>query len=128
MSEIAESSPLSRDRPLPPDPTRDDVAGWYARTYMDGDPRVAEVVYLPEGSPDWEIRMVLIDTKFKYPPTDELEPLDWSSPLAGVPPHTVLVCDTSVDRWREVLAGRMKLPSGWSPRNAVHFENAEAGR
>jgi len=89
-------------------------AAWLARRHMTSDAAIERVVYLPDGAPENEIRLLEVN-RFLHPAAnDEIEPLDFTPDVDGFP-FKVLVADVASDQWQRIRdADGTALPHGWS--------------
>lgn len=100
--------------------SRDEVAAWLARQHLAMDPLIAEVFYLPSGSPDSEIRLIEINTFLPELPLEQIPALDFGLDIAGLD-FTLLVADVTGKQWEEAQRGNLALPPGWSLEHCQRF-------
>jgi hypothetical protein len=97
-----------------PDPqaTREQFAQWLARRHLSSDVGLERVVYLPEGAPDDEIRLLEVNRLLHPPDPNIVEPLDFTPDTE--PRFKVFVADITQDQWERIkLSPETILPAGW---------------
>lgn len=102
----------------PPGASRDQFAHWLARRHLISDVSITEVIYLPTGSPEGEIRFLEVNSLLNIPDPEVIEPLCFSPDVRGFS-FSLLVADISSDQWEHVKAKRLDLPKGWELRDNV---------
>jgi len=109
------------DRSPPPHPNREQFASWLARRHMASDLAIDEVIYLPAGAPEGEVRLLEIIGSLNVDDSSEIEPLDLTPEIVGIS-FVVYVADVSAGQWERAQARPEEtLPKGWSLRDAVTF-------
>ncbi len=98
---------------LPADPTRDQLARWYAVKHLATDPGLREVIYLPEKAPPNEIRLLEVNLLLQLPDTPEIEPIDFGVDRDMPGGHTLYVADITPEQWERVKRKEIRLPDGW---------------
>lgn len=96
----------------------------YAERHYVTDPGILEIYFLPEGSPSNEIRLVEVNQDLIERVTDPSEALTLGVDLEGTQPHYVSVVDVTPNQWKEIEAGRVALPDGWSILNRKMLKKA----
>jgi hypothetical protein len=102
---------------------RDRLAKWYAREHLKTDPAIAAVYYLPEGAGERELRFVEINRLIGDRIEDPLVPIDFGVDLGTDNAHQLLVLDVTPAQWKRLETNRLRLPDGWSLKNAVRFSS-----
>lgn len=100
---------------------RDAMAKWYASQHLKTDPGVVEVIYLPHGAPDQEIRFVEINDMMLERTHELLEPITFGVDRGSESEHRLSMIDVTQDQWKKVLDSRIALPQNWSLQDARHF-------
>lgn len=88
-------------------------AEWLARQHLGFDSRLTEVVYLPSGSPDNEVRLLEVNTGL-YRDADQTIVAVETTPAIADLPFRVWIADVTPDEWAKLQASPDKLPAGWS--------------
>lgn len=100
---------------------RNSMARWYAEQHLKTDPGITEVYYLADASGEREIRFVEVNHLMGDRTDDILEPIDFGVDLGSDNAHQLLVLDVTPRQWQRMRAEALKLPQGWSLKNAVRF-------
>ncbi len=96
--------------------TPDQFAHWLARRHLSTDAALEQVVYLPTGAPENEIRLLEVNRFLNQADTQPIEPLDFTPEMD--PPYRVFVADITSDQWDRVQQeGDSILPPGWRFRD-----------
>ena len=107
--------------PPPPHPSRDEFADWMAKRHLGSDIALDKVVYLPDGAPEDEIRLLEVNRLMRAPEPDEIERLDFTPDIDGIA-FKVFVADITHDQWNRIRAGHgTLLPTGWSLTNSIAY-------
>ena len=101
---------------------RDSMAKWYASQHLKVDPGVQKVLYLPKGSPDRDIRFLVVNELIAAMNVGALEPLDFGVDTGAEAEHKLLVLDVTPGQWQAVSRGEIPLPQGWTLDDAVVFD------
>ena len=99
---------------------RDTMARSYAQRHLKTDEAILENHYLPDGAPANEIRLVEVNNLVSE--STPMEPIDYGVDNGRTEAHTLYVLDVTPSQWQAILAGTMKLPSGWTINRSVPFE------
>lgn len=106
--------------PVRPGMSRDDFARWVARQHHEIDAGVSRILYLPDGAPADEVRLI---------ESNLLTPLPEEAPILAFPFRTdldevdfkVYVADVTESQFQKVLDRRVELPGGWRIDNHQEF-------
>jgi hypothetical protein len=92
---------------------------WLARQHLGIDSHIQEVIYLPAGAPENEIRLVEINSKLYLDPADDaIVPVEMTPAVSGLP-YKVRVADITPEQWDKVKQHANMLPLGWSLADSV---------
>ncbi|MBX9585338.1 MAG: hypothetical protein K2X87_33950 [Gemmataceae bacterium] len=94
-------------------------AVWLAKQHLGLDPHLQEVIYLPSGSPEQEVRLLEVNEKLYPDPDDDAVIPRSMTPAISKLPYRVLAADITPDQWGGIQQGRVVLPSGWSLKDRV---------
>lgn len=100
---------------------RDAMARWYAEQHLKSDPGTDAIHYVPENSPNREIRLIEVNHLI---PEREPEPIDFGVDRGTPDFHRVVVLDVTPSQWDRILNGLSPLPDGWSLAGAQTFGQA----
>ncbi|WP_459555640.1 hypothetical protein [Lacunimicrobium album] len=100
---------------------RDKLADFYAKQHLLADPSISDVFYLPNQSPNRDIRLVEINTWAGDSIHQTLEPVDFAVDFGTELEHTLRVVDVTPAEWQSVLTGELKLPDDWSLDGRIHY-------
>jgi hypothetical protein len=100
---------------------RDELARWYAKKHLKTDPGIREVLYLPKGSPEREIRLLEINDLMAERSEDPLEPIDFGVDIGEADSHTLFVVDVTPAQWQRIISKQIQLPPNWSLEDPVRF-------
>ena len=89
---------------------RDKFARHYANNHLRTDPGVKEIYYLPTNAPEWEIRLLEVNTLI--PETMAGDPINFGVHRGEPDAHQLVVLDLTPDQWKLVQSGKMTLPLG----------------
>ena len=113
------------NRPPAPEPPRefdrDALARWYARRHLNIDPTIREVIYLPQGAPANEIRLIEVNTLSTVPDESSVEALDFGVDTDLPGERRLFVADVTPAQWDRIRAGSLVLPNGWVLANNQLF-------
>ncbi len=87
-------------------------ATWLARQHLRFDKRLSEVIYLPTGALEDQVRLLEINTGLYPEPSSPVVPIETTPAVADLPFH-VWVADVTPDEWTEIQANPGLLPPGW---------------
>lgn len=88
-------------------------AAWLARQHLRFDPRLTQVIYLPSGASDDEVRMLEVNTGLYPGPSDPIAPIE-TTPAVKDLPFRVWVADVTPDEWKRIQTNPGLLPTGWN--------------
>ncbi len=88
-------------------------AEWLARQHLGFDSRLMEIVYLPAGSPEDQVRLLEVNTGLYPDPDSPIVPIE-TTPAVTDLPFRVLIADVTPDEWKQIQTNRGLLPAGWS--------------
>ena len=92
--------------------SRDQFAQWIAYRHYSSDPGIQEVIYLPSGAPEHEIRFIEVNALLTTPQVGRVESVDFSPTIDGLN-FRVLVADVTPDEWQRIQDKKLLLPEGW---------------
>jgi hypothetical protein len=99
--------------------TAQQFAEWLAGRHMSSDMAIEQVIYLPAGAQDNEIRLLEVNRLLNPPDPDVIEPLDFSPDDL---PFKVFVADVTTDQWERIKADPdAVLPPGWKLEGNLVF-------
>ncbi|MDB5307597.1 MAG: hypothetical protein JWO38_1799 [Gemmataceae bacterium] len=88
LDKVDEGVRLRRQKNVEPEPprgsNRDRIAEWVAKRHMSVDGSIRQVLYLPDGAPDEEIRLLEVNDRITRS-AEEVEPIDFGIEIAGMP-------------------------------------------
>ncbi len=87
-------------------------AEWLARQHLGFDTRLTEVVYLPAGSPEDQVRLLEVNTGLYPEPGSPIVPIE-TTPAVTDLPFRVSVVDVTPDEWKQIQTNPGLLPAGW---------------
>lgn len=91
---------------------RDEMVRWYARRHLETDAGVQQVYFLPENSPQNEIRFIEVNHLISE--TSDPQPIDFGVDIGSDQAHTLYVLDVTPSQWIAIQAGHVQLPNGWT--------------
>ena len=86
---------------------------WLARQHLRFDSRLTQVVYLPFGAPEDEVRLLEVNTDLYPEPGSPIVPVE-TTPAVTDLPFRVWVADVTPYEWNQIQANPGLLPPGWS--------------
>lgn len=99
---------------------RDALARFYAKRHLRTDPGIQLVLYLPNGAPEREIRLLEVNELMAERNIDPLEPIDFGvdrwDPNSS---HLLMVLDVSPRQLEKIQKKKLSLPDGWTLEGAV---------
>jgi len=87
-------------------------AEWLARQHLRFDSRLTQVVYLPAGAGDDEVRLLEINTGLFPEPGNPITVVETTPAVTDVP-FRVWVADVTPDEWQQIQSDPSLLPAGW---------------
>ena len=87
-------------------------AEWLARQHLGFDSRLTEVVYLPAGAPEDQVRLLEVNTGLFPDPEEPIVPIEMSPAVSDLP-FRVSVVDVTPDEWKRIQSNPGLLPAGW---------------
>jgi len=100
---------------------RDTLARWYAEEHLKTDPGIDSVYYLPQNSPEREIRLVEVNKLLAERNEDSLEPIDFGVGMGTENAHKLFVLDVTPAQWQRIESHGLCLPGHWSLQDAQRF-------
>ncbi len=91
-------------------------AAWLARQHLKFDSRLTEVIYLPSGAPEDEVRLLEVNTGLYPVPGSPIAPVE-TTPAVNDLPFRVSVADITPEEWAQIKAKPHLLPNGWALDN-----------
>src|SRR5687767_7358458 len=104
---------------------RDSTAKWHARQHLKTDPAIRSIYYLPDGSPEREIRFVEVNEMIAERDEEAIEPFRLGIDHDTETAHTLLVLDVTPAQWERIKLGSLKVPQGWSLSSLVQFNECK---
>ncbi len=99
-------------------------ATWLARQHLRFDKRLSEVIYLPTGAPDDQVRLLEINTGLYPEPGSPVVPIGATPAVSDFPFH-VWVADVTPDEWTQIHANPGLLPLGWTLEGRLTIKRAQ---
>ena len=93
----------------------------YARKHLETDSGIRLVIFLPEGAPADEIRLVEINEQIAVRDDDLLEAIDFGVDCDSPNAHRLKVLDITPGQWERIERNLISLPDGWSRRQEIRF-------
>lgn len=100
---------------------RDAQANFYAKKHLKTDPGIVEAYYLPGGSEEREIRILLVNELMGQRLDSSLEPIDFGVDRGLESSHRLVFLDVTPAQWERMRRGELDLPEGWSLEGKVRF-------
>ena len=88
-------------------------AQWLARQHLRFDSRLTQVIYLPSGAPEDEVRLLEVNTGLYPGPDNPIVPVE-TPPAVKELPFRVWVADVTPNEWQQIQSNPALLPAGWS--------------
>ncbi len=88
-------------------------AEWLARQHLRFDSRLTEIVYLPAGGPEDQVRLLEVNTGLYVEPGDPIVAIE-TTPAVTDLPFRVSIADVTPDEWKQIQNNPGLLPAGWS--------------
>ncbi len=88
-------------------------AEWLARQHLRFDSRLTEIVYLPAGEPQDQVRLLEVNTGLYPEPGSPIVPIEMTPAVTDLP-FRVSVADITPDEWKQIQTNPSLLPAGWS--------------
>ena len=89
---------------------RDAMARRYVSLNRDLDPGIRKILYLPEGSPDREIRLLVVNDLLAERDDVLLRPVKFGFGIGSESEHKLLVVDVSPSQWAAIERDEIPLP------------------
>ena len=87
-------------------------AEWLARQHLRFDSRLTQIIYLPAGAPDDEVRLLEVNTGLYPEPGSPIISVE-TTPAVTDFPFRVRVADVTPDEWQQIQTDAKLLPAGW---------------
>lgn len=91
---------------------RDEIAAWVAKKHFVTDSSIREIWYLPQGSPQEEIRFLEVNDRLAGTESN-VQAIDFGLDIQGAQ-YRLLVADITSEKLEEIKKDPARLPSGWS--------------
>ena len=106
-----------RNKPEAPIPTRtekDQMALWIARKHLAADSAIRKILYLPQGAPADEIRLLEVNDRMSLPDEEagKIEPMEFGLNIQDAP-FQLFVADITSEQLDAIRDSRLALPEGW---------------
>jgi hypothetical protein len=98
---------------------RDSLARWYSKQHRKTDPGLVAIWYLPQNSPEREIRLVEVNSLLGERIDDFLEPIDFGIDTGTENAHKLMVLDVTPEQWERIEKRDLRLPTDWSLDGAL---------
>jgi len=101
---------------------RDSLAAFYAHQHLKTDLAVKKVVYLPQNSPEREIRFIEINDLMSERGPRDLVPIDFGIDMGQSSFHSLLVVDVTPEEWDAIEKKELAIPDEWSLEEMREFK------
>jgi len=101
---------------------RDSLAEFYAHQHLNTDVAVKKVVYLPQNSPEREIRFIEVNDLMSERGPRELVPIDFGIDMGQSSFHSLLVVDVTLEERDAIEKGILGIPYEWSLEENREFK------
>lgn len=91
---------------------RSAFAEWLARQHLRFDSRLTQVIHLPAGAPDDEVRLVEVNTGLYPEPGSPIISVETTPAISNLP-FRVSVADVTPEEWNRIQTDPQLLPTGW---------------
>lgn len=120
--EVSSTTTTTPPRPSPTSRLRE-LAGDIAIQHMGIDPGIIEVVYLPAGAPENELRLLEVNRLANVDDPNRVVPFNYRVDLEGTGFHGIhlFVADVTPEQWHAIRRGDLTLPAGWELSGNVSF-------
>jgi hypothetical protein len=88
-------------------------AEWLGRQHLNFDNRLMQIIYLPTGAPEDEVRLLEVNTGLYPDPGTPLVPVEMTPAVIDLP-FRILVLDVTPDEWKKIQSDPNLLPTGWN--------------
>lgn len=101
---------------------RDRMARRYVSLNRDLDQGIRKILYLPEGAPDREIRLLVVNELLAETDGGLFKPVDFGFCIGSEEEeHRLLMLDVTPSQWEAIERREIPLPEGWSMDHAKEF-------
>lgn len=101
--------------------TRDEFARWIGRRHFAIDKGISRIVYLPQGAPPEEVRLLEVNELAHIPENAPIEAIDFMPDIEGLH-YRLFVADVSPRQFADIEAHRIGLPAGWTLEGSEDIE------
>jgi hypothetical protein len=98
-------------------------AEWLARQHLRYDTRLTEIVYLPTGASEDEVRLLEVNTGLFPEPGNPIVPIETTPAITDLP-FRMLVADVTPEEWDRIKTDPSLLPAGWKLEGNHIFRRA----
>ena len=96
----------------PGEMSRDEFAHWMGRQHFAIDRGIVQILYLPNGAPADEVRLLEVNELAHLPENGPIEAIDFMPDIEGVH-FRLVVADVTPRQFDAIHADRKALPEGW---------------
>ncbi|SIO43228.1 hypothetical protein SAMN05444166_4674 [Singulisphaera sp. GP187] len=89
-----------------------EFAQWIGRRHFAVDKGISRILYLPNGAPAQEVRLLEVNDLAHIPENAPIEAIDFMPDIEGVP-YQLFVADVTPGQFEAIRAGQLPLPPGW---------------
>ena len=98
----------------------------YAKKHFETDTGIRRVIFLPDGAPENEIRLVEVNELIAVRDDDVLEAIDFGVDRESPNAHTLKILDVTPAQWEMIERNQLRLPDGWSRDHEVPLFTRES--
>jgi hypothetical protein len=98
-------------------------AEWLARLHLRFDSRLTQIVHLPAGAPDDQVRLLEVNTGLYPEPGSPIVPIE-TTPAVSDLPFRVSVVDVTPEEWNQIQTNPGLLPAGWGLEGRQTYKRA----
>lgn len=105
--------------------SKEEFVTWIARQHRAIDKGITRILFLPNGAPPEEVRLLEVNTLASLPENGSVEAVDFMPDIEDVH-YTLFVADVTPRQLEAIMNGQLPLPQGWQLDG--YQEIPEAGR
>lgn len=98
------------------------LAARYAKSHLETDPGLSDIIYLPANAPEREIRLIEVNKLMPARLDGYIEPLNFGIETGTENAHRLSIIDVTPDQWRRIAIRKLKLPLDWSLDGAFELQ------
>jgi hypothetical protein len=119
MAELTESNhPPGRGM------SRDSFVRWIVAHHFAIDKGITKILYLPDGAPENEVRLLEVNELATIPENGTVEAFDFMPDIEGLD-YALFVADATPKQFDAILQGKSLLPKGWRLNGHQAFESGD---